>query len=257
MTRFLRYILKHHQDISPLIDWFEPVTYSAGSHSLFGMPWEIFRTTAILTDTNRPVTFITKGGGLAGYYSYVVLIPQYDLAISMLSAGNLGSFESLLESITTPLVRGAEDFAQRNLASTYAGTYDDAHLSSSITLAQSPDKSLHISAWSSNHTDVLAPLNEYVSALAGTAGGIYYQAIPTSETRVQDNLTGEVWRFYNVLDTPAESNTTSQIWNDYCVTNVDPLDYAGKPFNELVFWFVDGKVVSVGLTAFNATLEKK
>ncbi|KAK3675215.1 hypothetical protein LTR78_004724 [Recurvomyces mirabilis] len=256
MTRFMRYLLKHHQTISPMIDWFEPVAYSAGSHSLIGMPWEIFRATTVLPQTNRPVTFITKGGGLTGYYSYVVLISQYDLAITMLSAGSLGSFNSLLDAITTTLVRGAEDLAQRDLAVTYTGTYNDANLNSSITLAQSSARSLYISAWTSNDTDVLAQSYKLVSALGGVPGGIYYQVVPTFETRLQANLTGQVWRFYNVQDTLAESNVTSQIWNDYCVTNVDPLNYAGKPFNEMVFWFDGDKVASVVLTAFNATLMK-
>ncbi|KAK5110911.1 hypothetical protein LTR62_005449 [Meristemomyces frigidus] len=256
MSLFLRHILNNHQTLSPTLNWLEPTTYSTGSHSFFGMPWEIFRTTGILPQTNRPVTFVTKGGGLVGYYSYIVLIPQHNLAVSLLYAGTLGSFNSLLETITTPLVLGAEALAQQELATKYTGTFSTTDLNSSLTISQSPSRSLFISAWISNGTEVLAPLNSFVSDLAGDGGEIYYQLVPTSETRQRGQQTGEVWRFYNVLDTPSASDKKGEVWNDYCVSNVDPLNYAGRAFNEAVFWVVDGLVDAVELTAFRARLAR-
>ncbi|KAK5710187.1 hypothetical protein LTR15_012987 [Elasticomyces elasticus] len=241
MIRFLRYILNNYNTISPTINWFSPVTYSTGSHNLFGAPWEIFRTTAILTETNRPVTIMTKGGGLAGYYSYSLLIPDYNLVISILLAGELSALDPLLGFITTPLIRAIENLAQNELETRYAGTYAATNLNSSLVLAQTPSRSLH-----------------FVAAQAGQGDDIYYQITPTSEYRHRNNnQTGEVWRFINVLDTPAETNVTSDIWNDFCVANMDPISYGGKPLTEVIFWTEGGEVTEVELSAFRVTMGKK
>jgi hypothetical protein len=258
MTTFLRYILTHYQTISPTINWFLPAAYSPGSHSLLGMPWEIFRTTEILNQTNRPVTFVTKGGGLTGSYSYSVLLPDYDLAITMLVSGELDALNAVLDAVTIPLVRGAEDAAQKSLRQTYAGTYQAQHLNSSIAISQSAAKSLHVTHWISNGTDVLPPLTEFVAGQAGQGNTVYYQLVPTQISRRRGGRVGEVWRFYNVLDTTAGSEA-SELWSDYCVANFDPIQYAGKPLNEVVFWKDgrDGEVMEVELTAFKAVLERE
>ena len=264
MIRLLRYVLRNYETLSPTINWLLPAAYSTGSHSLLGMPWEIFRTTAILTEIKRPVTFVTKGGGLIGYYSYSIMLPEYDLAVSILLSGDLGALNPLLEKITTPLVKGAEEFAQRSLKDNYAGTYVAAqgvnasdNLNSSITLEQSPSRSLFVSRWISNGTDVLPALTEFVAAQAGDGGDIYYQVIPTFEERRSGSRIGQVWRIVNVLDTPADSNQTGDIWNDYCVSNVDPISYAGKPLNEVVFWDKVNGVSQIELSAFRIVLDRQ
>ncbi|KAK6392459.1 hypothetical protein LTR65_003589 [Meristemomyces frigidus] len=260
MSRFLRYVLNNYQTISPTINWFAPAAFTAGSHSLLGIPWEIFRTTAILTETNRPVTFATKGGGLDGYYSYSIIVPDYDLVVSILLAGELTALNPLLDTITVPLIQAAEELAQQALKQEYTGTYvaTTTGLNSSITLSQSASRSLHISQWTSNGTEMLAALDEFVAAQAGDGDSLYYQLIPTFETRHTANasLTGEVWRFYNVFDTPAETNVTSEVWNDYCITNMDPIGYAGKPLLELVFWRDERSVKELELSAFRVVLTK-
>jgi len=264
MIRLLRYVLSNYETLSPTLNWLLPVAYSTGSHSLLGMPWEIFRTTAILTDTNRPVTFVTKGGGLIGYYSYSILIPEYDLAVSILLSGDLGALNPLLEKITTPLVKAAEDSAQRSLKDSYAGTYvatdgvnASADLNSSITLEQSPSRSLFVSQWISNGTDVLPALTEFVAAQAGDGGNIYYQLIPTFEERLSGSQIGQVWRLTDVLNTPTDTNHTGDVWNDYCVSNVDPIIYAGKPLNEVVFWGDAKGVTEIELSAFRIVLSRQ
>ncbi|TKA81663.1 hypothetical protein B0A55_01358 [Friedmanniomyces simplex] len=257
MTRFLRYILNNYNNISPTINWFSPLTYSTGSHNFFGAPWEIFRTTAILTETNRPVTILTKGGGLDGYYSYSLVIPDYNLVVSILLAGDLGGLDPLLGVINTPLIQAVQALAQNDLKQSYAGNYAATNLNSSIILAQTPSQSLHVTSWISNGTDVLVPLTEFVAIQAGQGSDIYYQLIPTFETRYKSQQVGEVWRFINVLDTPAETNTTSDIWNDYCVANFDPISYGGKPLTEVVFWKDGGVVKDVELSAFRVVMAKK
>lgn len=267
MIAFLRYALNNHNNITPALNWFLPAAYSPGSHSLLGYPWEIFRTTSILPDNNRPITFNTKGGGLTGYYSYSIVVPVYDLAVFMIVGGDstaLAALNEIFHAVLNPLVLGAESVAQSNLNQTYAGQYTSSipGLNSSIVFSQSATQSLYISSWISNTTDVLSVFVPLVAQQAGTATDIFFQLVPTFETRTFSNASsvGEVWRFINVLNDYGESENATTMWDDYCVGNFDPLSYAGLPLNEVVFWKsgngTGAAMESVELSAFQVTLNK-
>ena len=267
MITFLRYALVHANRITPALNWFLPAAYSSGAHSFLGYPWEIFRTPAILPNSSRSVTMNTKGGGLTGYYSYSFILPVYDLVLFMGVAGDLTGLNDLLADVVDPIVVGAEALAQTQLQATYAGTYvaPDTSLNSSITLSHSLQQSLYISEWVSNGTDVLAALIPLVATQAGTGDNIYFQIIPTFETRTAaDGGVGEVWRLINVMegnggDSELRGNATS-LWADYCVSNIDPLAYAGVALNEVVFWRAgnaSAPVTEVELSAFRVVLAKE
>lgn len=268
MINFLRYALNNYNNITPALNWFLPAAYSPGSHSFLGYPWEIFRSTSILPDNNnRPITFNTKGGGLTGYYSYSIVIPVYDLAVFMIVGGDstaLAALNEIFHTVLNPLVLGAESIAQSNLNQTYAGEYNASTpgLNSSIVFTQSATQSLYISSWISNSTDVLSVFVPLVAQQAGTATNIFFQVVPTFETRSSSNASsvGEVWRFINVNNDHGEATNATTTWDDYCVGNFDPLSYAGVPLNEVVFWKngngTGAAVESVELSAFQVTLEK-
>ncbi|PYI09596.1 beta-lactamase/transpeptidase-like protein [Aspergillus sclerotiicarbonarius CBS 121057] len=267
MIAFLQYALVHANSITPALNWFLPAAYSSGSHSYLGYPWEIFRSPAILPNSTRSVTLNTKGGGLAGYYTYSFILPVYDLVIFMGVAGDLTGLNDLLDTVVDPMIVGAETLAQSQLNATYSGTYvsTDTGLNSSLTLSHSMQQSLYISEWVSNGTDVLAALVPLVANQAGTGENIYFQVMPTFETRVAaDGSVGEVWRFINVMegnggDTEIRGNASS-IWADYCVSNIDPLSYAGVALNEAVFWRAgnaSAAVAEVELSAFRVVLARE
>ena len=47
------------------------------------------------------------------------------------------------------------------------------------------------------------------------------------------------------------------VWDDFCITDVNQMMYAGVPINEMVFWSDDnGKIVEVELPAFRVTLKR-
>ncbi|RAK98061.1 serine hydrolase domain-containing protein [Aspergillus ibericus CBS 121593] len=265
MITFLQHALTHANSITPALNWFLPAAYSSGSHSYLGYPWEIFRSPAILPNSTRSVTLNTKSGGLIGYYTYSFIVPVYDLVIFMGVAGDLTGLNQLLDTVVDPVIVGAEVLAQGQLADTYSGRYvsSDTGLNSSLTLSHSMQQSLYISEWVSNGTDVLAALIPLVADQAGTGENIYFQMMPTFETRVANGSVGEVWRLINVMegnggDTEVRGNATS-IWADYCVSNIDPLSYAGLPLNEAVFWRAgnDTAVAEVELSAFRVVLAKQ
>ncbi|KAJ5097970.1 beta-lactamase/transpeptidase-like protein [Penicillium argentinense] len=264
MITFLRWVINNYKQISPTLNWFQPSAWNSGSHSLLGYPWEIFRSTEILPNTKRPVTFYTKGGGLTGYYTYSIIIPQYDLAVFVAAAGGLSSLHNIFTDVINPLVIGAEDRAQSQLEALYAGTYCSTQkgLNSTITFSHSDSKSLHIKSWISNSTDVLGALKPLVSAKAGTTGDMYFQLMPTFRNKTSsDGRVGEIWRFINVIDDYVYPTNATTIWNDYCVANVDPMSYGAVPLNEAVFWRASNDSTStveeVTLSAFRVTLRRE
>ncbi|KAJ5935518.1 beta-lactamase family protein [Penicillium verhagenii] len=261
MIKFLRWVLKNYDKITPSLNWFQPAAWNSGSHSLLGYPWEIFRTTSILPDTKRPVTFYTKGGGLTDYYTYSFIIPQYNLVVFMGVAGGLSALNTIFTDVLNPLIVAAESEAQSQLESSYGGIYSstDSNLNSSITLTQTQSRSLYISSWISNSTDVLANLIPFVSSTAGTSGDMYFQLLPTFKTRrTHDGQVGEVWRLIDVIDDYDGSTNSTTVWNDYCVVNIDPFSYGTVPLNELVLWRNSSErhatVESVTLLAFKVNL---
>jgi hypothetical protein len=271
MMKFLRFALVNHNNITNSMNWFSPAAYSPGSHSFLGYPWEIYRSGSILPNNTRAITINTKGGGLAGYYSYSVVIPSYDLAIFMVVGGDLLALNTIFDIVMSPVVQAAEKVAQNELANTYTGHFtttaatkptlnetQNANLNSSITIAQSDGQSLFIKSWISSSTDALGAFTQVTARQAGLpASDIYFQFIPTFETRDRgDGTVGEVWRFINVLRDNRQSLSALTILNDYCVGNIDPLKYAQMPLNEVIFWkrHQATRIDEVELTALRLSL---
>jgi len=246
-------------DINPTINWFTPGFYGVGSHNYIGMPWNIFRSNAVLPQTNRPVTFNTVVGTLGSYTAVSIVLPDYDLAISLMMSGALGDPNMILQNITFPLLREANSIAQGNLKAIYAGTYSSSLLNTSVTLSQSSTRSLFLETWISNGTSILPTLVAFTALRGGQGADWYFQVAPTFTTPLQreglGNKTqlGEAWRWVNILEAPAD-----QGWNDWCVSSFDGESYAGTPINKMIFWRDDStaEIVELEIPAFNITLAK-
>ncbi|KFY19562.1 hypothetical protein V491_04363 [Pseudogymnoascus sp. VKM F-3775] len=239
MSKFLRHVLTTHNTLSPDISWLIPGSYSESLSSYFGMPWEIFRTSSILPSTLRTVTFVTKGGSLPGYFTYIIMAPEYDLGITILTAGPPSLLNLIREAVTVPLLRAAEETAQRELHSRYTGSFTaPGPLNSTLVLAQSDNRSLYIDSFISNSTVVIGASQEILSPL--TQGLPFrVQLVPSLSYREDEvGRKGEVWRGTVVLESRGEG-----VWDAECVTNYDPITYAGKPLLEVVLWEGDDGIV--------------
>ena len=220
-------------------------------NSFYGMPWEIFRTNAILPHQKRAVTFFTKSGGQPGYVSNIFAVPDYNLGITILVAGNPVLLGEIRDIVTVPLIQAADVIAQDQLRHKYAGEFATSQLNSSITLSHSPTHGLHISRWISNGTDMLSAIPTYFSF---AQSGFRTQLVPTFLYRDVRQQTGERWR---LLVTKLGEDDHS-IWGDFCVTDIDTLMYDGRPLNEAVFWNEDenGRFTSLELTAFRLVMDR-
>ena len=252
LSKYLRYILQHFNAITHAINWINPVSPSTGLNSFYGMPWEIFQTDRILKDSQRTVRFITKSGGLPGYTSIIMTLPEYDLGITILLAGKPAFFSTIRETVTVALVRAAEELAIRQLKKHYAGTYisADSSLNSTMTLVADA-RGLVIKEWISNSTDILK--SGFIRMVAPEHW--YAQLVPTLLYRNEQEQKGEEWR---MLITAERGESVGEVWDDFCITDMDSPLYANVPLNEAIFW--DGKegdgIKKLELAAFRSNLTK-
>jgi CubicO group peptidase (beta-lactamase class C family) len=281
MSVFLRYVLANYKDIADAkSNWLLPVSFTAGMGSFYGMPWEIFRTDRILLPDDkrraRTVTFFTKGGGLPGYKTLILLVPEYDLGITFLTAGDETFPEVLVEMVIGPLIRAADKLAARQVKETYVGRYTspstEEHMANStLTLTYTSTHGLEINEWISNSTDVLSIISKHFPKNTKFRA----QLIPSGLYRDEKQL-GEVWRIATVMDRESPPESVLGRWSEhennagswsgfapvsdeFCISDVDNIMYAGTPLSEVVFWDRDEKTGMFGkveLPAFGMNLTR-
>jgi hypothetical protein len=248
LSKYLRYILNHYNAIATGVNWINPVSPSGGLRNFYGMPWEIFQTDRVLKGSKRTVRLITKAGGLPGYTSVIITIPEYDLGFTVLVAGK-PIVDKLFMAVGETLIRAAEEVSIRQLQERYVGTYTSSNktINSTITLV-ADERGLVVERFISNGTDVIE------SALR-TSRTTYSQLTPTLLYRDEKKQQGELWRMVQSI---TRGEGVDGIWDDFCMTNIDGPLYAGAGFNELVFWNAgeDGKFADVELSAFRINLTR-
>ena len=287
LAKFGRYVLNHFNSPPALgtgVNWLQPASFGDTLYSFYGMPWETFRTDRLLPHTTRPVTFFTKGGGVPGYTTQLNLAPEYDLVFTILTAGSTELINELLEAVTVPTIRAAEEIAGKTLMRDYVGHYafssiveatttsppfanpahqqplstftDASELNSSATFTYHPTTGLTLTSFISNSTDVFTSLFSVAPGFSSPNTRI--QLIPTLLFVDEENQKGEKWR---ALITPSRKTGAQRgVWDDFCIADVDVSMYDGRGLNEVVFWRdEDGEgreVVEVEMRAFRVRLRR-
>ena len=221
MSKFVRYILTHYNAIALGVNWLMPASWSSGVENFYGMPFEIFRSDAILKNSRRPVTFVTKGGGLPGYHSLITMMPEYGLGMTVL----LGCEEpcatkltSIQEIVSVNLVRDAEELIWEKMNDHYGGYYAavNSSLNSSLTFTASAKDGLVVTSFISNGTDVLHTV--LPGAFVDATRKWRLQLVPTLLFKNESDRQGEIWRAVAAY----ERDPDGQIWDNAENTDVDP-----------------------------------
>jgi hypothetical protein len=251
LAKYLRYILTHYNALATGVNWFNPASPSQGLYSHYGMPWEMFQTDRILGDSKRTVRFITKGGGLPGYFSLIAMVPEYGLGITILVAGKVDMLIKIQDAVGATIVRAAEAIAIRQLQERYAGTYASTNhtLNSTITL-EADSRGLVVTEFISNGTDALS------FGLPGFMGSDhwYAQLVPTLLYRDEKEQEGELWRMQIAQERVGSQDS---IWDEFCINDADRPLYASVAYNEFALWDQkDGKFQTLELSAFRVNLTR-
>ena len=268
LSTWLRYVLNTYNAQTLAVgNWFSPNSFSGSIDTFYGAPWEIFRarTNEVVGEklkSTRPLTFVTKSGGLPGYSSMVIMVPEYGIGVTILVAGNGKALEDIQEVVVREMVGFAEEAAMTELRARYVGTYEDERSNSSITLALSEQYGLTVTGWVSNGVDTLRGFGGMYERLGG--GVWVMHVLPT--LLFEDE--GERWR---LLPQKVASSSSSEqeertgggvVWTNFCTSDWDIITYAGKPVNEIVFRRGggekhDGRSESVHLSGFRSTMYRK
>jgi hypothetical protein len=245
LSKFLRYILSSYNAIATGVNWLLPVSWSTGMQSFYGMPWEILRSDSVLQHSRRPVTIVAKSGGLPGYVSQIFLLPEYDLGVTILVAGEIALLDQLQEIVLVNLVKAAEAAIWDHVANVYDGNMiaTNSTLNSSLSLQSSPKHGLTVSKLISNGTDMLGTgIPQFLAPFASADGNPWHaQLVPTLLFKNESTKQGEIWRML-VVQERVGGKPGYGLFDDFCLTNIDTATYASLPLNEVVFWHEEGLV---------------
>ncbi|EKJ73022.1 hypothetical protein FPSE_06810 [Fusarium pseudograminearum CS3096] len=139
--------------------WMKPATSTSSTGILIGEPWEIFRSNNVTKD-GRLIEFYTKAGDITTYHSLMVLIPDYNLTISLFDAGpgevGGGELQLWFSNIVQELLPAIEQAGKDEAEEKYAGTYSDTKTNSSLTLSVDDESGFSITNWTVRGVDIAA-----------------------------------------------------------------------------------------------------
>jgi hypothetical protein len=227
--------------------WMKPLSHTSALTLSVGAPWEILRTKTNII-SGHTIDLYTKSGSIGLYNSLLILIPDYEVAISILTAGPDSTVmtdiaEMLTQTFIPVLQQASGDEAARNIAGTYGS---DVGLNSSIQLSVADDgQGLVIQSWISNGADILATAEMYAQATNG--GSVKLVRIcPTNLVSRAGDVVRVAFRatFDTVTDRPAAVRAFD--WEDNMWGKIDQITYGKIAVDDFVIEFdADGRAVSI------------
>ncbi|KAK2737703.1 hypothetical protein FQN57_007451 [Myotisia sp. PD_48] len=242
--------------------WLRPTAFTARSTESVGAPWEIYR----LKTNNRLVDLYTKRGGIGRYASHLILVPDYNIGISVMVAGIMAAPQeaALSELLVNRLVPAFEREAAIQASKKYDGTYKANNLNSTIVFETADNRpGIGVKSWISNGTDVLAALNGIYSPGGTTPNLRVYPRQLTNKKR-GGSQEAFMWSFEAVpIDSASDGAKNGEgepIFTGTCPGwgNADFTLYSRKPLSQMIF-NVDrsGKVTGVEASGFHVTMHKQ
>ncbi|MCJ1430324.1 hypothetical protein MMC29_008242 [Sticta canariensis] len=139
---------------------------------------EIIRANTLTTD-HRVIDLYTSSGGLGLYGSLLVLIPDYDVALTVLVAGpsdTVNPPNELASLILKAFLPVIEKVGKQQAATLYAGSYESLSSNSSLKITVDDGPGLHVNRWVSNGKDFL---QAYKAFTGQEVGDVDFRLYPT------------------------------------------------------------------------------
>ncbi|WZH49387.1 beta-lactamase/transpeptidase-like protein [Fusarium acuminatum] len=247
--------------------WMKPEANTASWGYQVGGPWEILKSDNITSD-GRLIDIYTKSGDLGLYHSQTVLIPDYDIVISIMSGGLEASANPyvtgrVLSAVIQNLLPAIEKVGRDDAKVAFAGEYEDKETNSSISFQSDSGPGLKIKSWQVRGFDVLNNIGNFnFNALESGASTktpyVDARMYPSNLAKKGQTAWRAVFDKSNSTEDAAYDSTlffkdgTCQTWfqQDRMVYDYLPLDLFVFTEGE------DGVSESVKSPAFNVTLTK-
>ncbi|KAL6351703.1 hypothetical protein LRP88_15020 [Fusarium phalaenopsidis] len=260
LARFGQAVLQNRQ-LSPAITrrWMKPTSHTASLSLSIGSPWEIHRTRSNITN-GRVIDLYTKSGSLGRYNSLLVLIPDFQITFSILTAGITSSpaIKVATELVTSSLLPALEKIsgiqACENLCGTYASTTKQENSSISIT---ADEKGLLVKSWISQGVDIQQVAQGMVEDGEQQAIRLQVTNLHTS-TSSHGKKSGHV--SYRALFMTTSKGNNFHILDDAPEqwSGVDSVNYGNVAADDFVFSLnQDGKAANLEVRILRETFKKQ
>ncbi|KAF6834584.1 hypothetical protein CPLU01_04869 [Colletotrichum plurivorum] len=170
--------------------WLKPRGFTISPGYAIGAPWEIFTSTTILP-SGLPLRIYTKTGDLGSYSNVLLLVPDHDVTISILTAGpaadKLFFPTKVISPVVAALIPALEAANKEAAAANLVGTYADPSTNSTLTLALDDEPGLSLQDLVVRNVDVLPNLPNYSTSPSEKTYNVTARLYPTN---VKD---GESW----------------------------------------------------------------
>ncbi|OTA84497.1 hypothetical protein M434DRAFT_83248 [Hypoxylon sp. CO27-5] len=250
-----------HKLLTPVTTrrWLKPFSFSSDPRAMVGMPWGARRIN--LEDTYRWTTAFNKAGNIGDYSALLAIIPDFDIGISILLAGELpgNAAFGLADIIGEPLLPAVEEAARSEAGALYNGYYvsSDTRLNSSMTITTDKLPGLSISQWFSNGTDF--------AWVATVLQNQYYPVTPRirlypSGLEGPSTDGGKRVAFKAMFEDADGPRNENKMFSTECGSwvSVESVIYGSAAMDELIFNLdSSGKVISVDSPSLRITLTKQ
>ncbi|CAH0058822.1 unnamed protein product [Clonostachys solani] len=256
--------------------WMHPQAHTSSYGNSVGAPWEIVHGDT-LTPDGRLVDVYTKSGDLGLYHALLGLIPDYDVVVSVITAGAEVSlkptarsefFSAVISTLLPALSAAGVDQA----TTAYEGTYADPATNSSLTLSTNLSAAgLVIDSFSARGFDVQRHINLYSLSVNETNLQIPDAQLPSVDGRLvpsnrqkrnPDGSVERAWRavFETRSDEAKKAQDAALFWPGGSCETWFGLDRAAYNFLSITDFVVvegcDGKAKVIKNPAFNITLTR-
>lgn len=255
---WLRYVLgSFNAHAHGALNWFSPAAYSGGVTNFYGLPWEILRVktneVSEKLKSERALTLVSKGGGLPGYSTEIILVPEFGIGLTILVAGNGTALRKIWDVAITGIVEIAEQVVMQELSEKYAGVYSDGSGNSSLTVAVSEAEGLYVETLTMNGVDVMKGI---ARIFAPDGSDLKLNMAPLQLYINEKEQKGERWRAIPRRLRPEGAKVWTQ--DRLCVEDWEIGLHGGEIVNEIVFWEgKDEEEIHAELLGYRKTLTRK
>jgi hypothetical protein len=230
------------------------MVFTSSLYNSVGAPWEIFHPT-YLTPAPRPIVHYTKQGNFPGYAARVIILPEYNIATTLIGAGDNGvpynAVTALSHIVQNQLVPALEIAARTQAKEAYGGQYisKDPANRASLSLVVDNGPGLKISNWTNLGKDMLQSFETKL-----------YGARPDNGTSLDARIypigINNRWRVS--FEMPIASSLELTFESATCATwdKVDQFRYGRLPLDEFHFQIEGDHVNGVNLVGLRAELTK-
>ena len=252
---------------SAVREWLQPRSFAGSSYSFVGAPWEIYQPPIegdqVLTPEHpHTITIFAKGGAAYGYNSQIALIPQYGIALTLLTAGDQSAlfflYDALLSTLIPAVDKAAREEAETNgFVGTFASSASACGATTGLSSGQDvctnasfalDDDSLIMSSLSRNGSDILEAfatiwsltVGSVIPPLENSSLRLFPTELPPVHGKLADNrdVVHEDWRMTWSVGLSSDTELPHKGFpRRDCLTWAfsDWLYYGGEPIDRIVF----------------------